>query len=330
MTTNQTTVHSQPIPPIGYVGADAHGAFVVTGHTDAGAVIERQDGTTETIAPADYPPLPKPGTAAYRIAQVLTRDRSWLEGYTQSVIEDSIDVEDDADQERELLREFPPTTAAIMQIGTATRAALCTEAVILRAGIIEALTNSRDRCAEANDSASSFELLGALRTWMDAGDEAKENADVWGDQIMRPIFDAFRDRTGFRGQTLTEKRDALVKYITTNITPPPAPEKPPAMDIMEAFGREVVQCIRDAANVPAPTDANAVNASPFYRCRVLIDRAVANVMAECDALEATAETHGERVKALIKELIDGSHEAQGAADNLDLIWNRMQNAKAAE
>jgi hypothetical protein len=48
-------------------------------------------------------------------------------------------------------------------------------------------------------------------------------------------------------------------------------------------------------------------------------------MKDCEALEAAEPG----VKGEIKQLIDGSHEAEGACDNLDLAWNRIQNTKMA-
>jgi hypothetical protein len=65
------------IPPAGVIGADVRGPFIVIASSSAGAVIERPDGTSETLPPSKVPPLPTPGTAMYRAAQALSKDRAW-------------------------------------------------------------------------------------------------------------------------------------------------------------------------------------------------------------------------------------------------------------
>jgi hypothetical protein len=73
-----TTALNAVMPPIGIIGGDANGPYIVTGHTDAGCVVERPDGSTETLPPKQMPKLPVSGGAFYRAAHVLHGNRRWL------------------------------------------------------------------------------------------------------------------------------------------------------------------------------------------------------------------------------------------------------------
>jgi hypothetical protein len=62
------------LPPIGMIGGDERGGFIVTGHVSAGTVIERADGTRETLPPAKTPPMPAPDSLFYKAAQQVVRE----------------------------------------------------------------------------------------------------------------------------------------------------------------------------------------------------------------------------------------------------------------
>jgi hypothetical protein len=319
MTTNETTttISHKPLPVVGQIDATSDGVvYIVTGHTDAGAIIETDDGEQHTLAPKDYPPLPKVGSAVYRAFQLLTRDRSWIDGDTQTVI-----TEDEADQEAELLREFPPAVAAIMQIGNATRAAMLTEGIVLRAGVIESLAAAN--CADATDSATGFELVSALKTWLEAGTEAQRNADRWQDEITRPIFDAFKRATGFKGYAPDECRDAIVAYLSTG--KPPAPAEQPTMPLLHDLAHELVNYIRgvakDAPASPAlPLNAivDGVRVSPFYIAQQRGWALMQQIEAATEAVKKQGnEEAAQRYTGMLKECFDGWHAIAAELDNMD-------------
>ena len=153
--------------------------------------------------------------------------------------------------------------------------------LLILAGILEAL--AAHDCDDANDNATAFELVSALNTWLSAGDDAQENADRWQDEIARPILDAYKNRFGYDPARLENWRDAVIAFITTATPAAPgaetaaAPPKPAATPVMEQIGEALAELTRQAIHYAAKVAVAEVvsdAASPFYRCRVAIDRAV--------------------------------------------------------
>jgi hypothetical protein len=72
--TATVTTIAATLPPIGMIAGDERGGFIVVGHVSAGTVIERADGTRETLPPAKTPPMPKPGSLFCKAAQQVVRE----------------------------------------------------------------------------------------------------------------------------------------------------------------------------------------------------------------------------------------------------------------
>jgi hypothetical protein len=83
-----------PTPPIGTVVAidviDGIYPAIIVGYNAGGAIVEDARGRTSIRPGLD---MPKPGTALYRAAQLLARDRSWLSA-TPATIPEPADVRD--------------------------------------------------------------------------------------------------------------------------------------------------------------------------------------------------------------------------------------------